>query len=59
SSLNGGTIILNSGELAIDDSLTISGLGSEQLTIDANEASRVLILMMAMPKPKLMLLSMD
>jgi len=41
SSLNGGTIVLNSGELAINDSLTILGLGSEQLTIDGNEASRV------------------
>ena len=41
SSLSGGTIILNLGELAINGSLTILGLGSEQLTIDANEGSRV------------------
>ena len=39
--LNGGTIVLSQGELPIDKSLTIQGLGLEQLTIDANNNSRV------------------
>jgi uncharacterized protein YndB with AHSA1/START domain len=41
SSLSGGTITLNSGELLIDKSLTIDALGANNLTIDANQASRV------------------
>ncbi|MFM2314973.1 MAG: hypothetical protein RLZZ04_4249 [Cyanobacteriota bacterium] len=41
SNLSGGTIILNSGELLIDKSLNIQGLGSENLTIDAEGRSRV------------------
>lgn len=37
-----GTITLSSGELLISDSLAIAGPGASRLTIDANEASRVL-----------------
>ena len=44
-SLSGETIDLTSGltsgQLQITESLTIEGLGAEQLTIDANESSRV------------------
>ena len=40
SSLN-GSIVLSQGELTIDDSLTINGLGAENLTIDGNGSSRV------------------
>jgi hypothetical protein len=41
SSLSNGTITLSLGELLIDKSLNIEGLGSENLTIDANQQSRV------------------
>lgn len=41
SSLSSGTITLSLGELLIDTSLTIDGLGANNLTIDANQASRV------------------
>jgi hypothetical protein len=41
SSLSGGTITLNSGELLIDKSLNIEGLGAENLTIDAGDAASV------------------
>jgi hypothetical protein len=41
SNLSGGTIILNSGELLIDKSLNIEGLGTENLTIDAGDAASV------------------
>jgi predicted outer membrane repeat protein len=41
SALSGGTINLNSGELLINDSLSINGLGSNLLTIDAGGLSRV------------------
>jgi CSLREA domain-containing protein len=41
SNLSGGTIILNSGELLIDKSLNIEGLGADNLTIDAERRSRV------------------
>ena len=40
-SLAGQTITLTSGELAITQSLDIEGLGSNQLTISGNNASRV------------------
>src|SRR5260370_25665663 len=40
-SLAGQTITLTSGELAIDKSLDIKGLGADQLTISGNDASRV------------------
>jgi|GEM_PF-759288 len=39
--LSGGTILLSLGELSIDKSLTINGLGSDRLTVDANNSSRV------------------
>jgi hypothetical protein len=39
--LAGQTIALTSGELAIDKSLDIEGLGASQLTISGNDASRV------------------
>jgi CSLREA domain-containing protein len=41
SNLSGGTITLSLGQLLIDKSLTIEGLGSDNLTIDANDSSRV------------------
>ena len=41
SSLSGETINLSLGELAIDKSLTIEGFGADQLTINADEDSRV------------------
>ncbi|MGF1673455.1 MAG: choice-of-anchor Q domain-containing protein, partial [Rivularia sp. (in: cyanobacteria)] len=40
-SLKGQTITLTSGELLITDAVTIEGLGANQLTISANNASRV------------------
>ncbi len=40
-SLNGQTIHLTSGELLIQQNLTINGPGASQLTIDANYSSRV------------------
>ena len=40
-SLSGGTIALVDGELAIDKSLTINGLGAENIIIDANGINRV------------------
>ena len=36
-----GSIILTNGELTIEDALVIEGLGAENLTIDANNQSRV------------------
>ena len=39
-SLSGQTILLNS-ELLISDDLTITGLGRDQLTLDANKTSRI------------------
>ncbi|PNW48769.1 UNVERIFIED_CONTAM: hypothetical protein BEN50_01225 [Euhalothece sp. KZN 001] len=41
SSLSGETINLTNGQLAITDALTINGLGSDELTIDAGGNSRV------------------
>lgn len=41
SSLSGQTFDLSLGELKIEDSLTINGLGAENIIIDANENSRV------------------
>ena len=41
SSLSGSTINLTSGEIRIDDDLTIEGLGADNLTIDAGGNSRV------------------
>ena len=41
SNLSSGTINLSLGELAIDKSLTIQGLGANNLTIDANQRSRI------------------
>ncbi|MBI5302090.1 MAG: hypothetical protein HY868_08140 [Chloroflexi bacterium] len=40
-SLRGGTITLTGGQLAINQSLTIQGLGATDLTIRGNNASRV------------------
>ena len=40
-SLNGGTIDLTNGELAITDSVTIQGPGASNLTIDAQRQSRI------------------
>ena len=42
--LNGQTITLTSGQLAVDKSLTILGPGPETLAVDGNHASRVLFL---------------
>ncbi len=42
SSLSGGTITLELGQLLIEKDLTIKGLGANNLTIDANNNSRVL-----------------
>src|SRR6266851_4310885 len=39
--LAGQTIALTSGELVIDKSLDIEGLGADQLTVSGNDASRV------------------
>lgn len=39
--LSGGTINLTNDELTISDDLTINGLGSELLTIDGLDASRI------------------
>ncbi|HEV7927236.1 MAG TPA: MBG domain-containing protein [Verrucomicrobiae bacterium] len=41
SSLNGQTITLPSGEIAVNTSVTISGPGSALLTVSGNDASRV------------------
>ena len=41
-SLSGETITLGGTELTLTDEVTISGLGADQLTVDANDASRVL-----------------
>ncbi len=41
SALNGHTIALTSGELAITKNLDIEGLGANQLTVSGNNASRV------------------
>lgn len=41
SSLLGGTIALNLGQLAIDKKLTINGLGADKLTVSGNNASRI------------------
>ena len=40
-SLGGNTIVLNSGELTIATGLTLRGLGADNLTIDADNKSRV------------------
>ena len=40
-SLAGQTITLSQGELLITSSMTITGLGSSQLTIDGNNSSRI------------------
>jgi hypothetical protein len=40
--LNGETITLTTGELLVNQSLTITGPGSDQLTVSGNQASRVL-----------------
>ena len=42
--LAGSTITLTSGELAIIDDLTITGLGADQLTISGDHASRILFI---------------
>ncbi|TWU24578.1 choice-of-anchor Q domain-containing protein [Bythopirellula polymerisocia] len=39
--LNGGTILLELGELEITEALTITGLGASLLTIDAQQMSRI------------------
>jgi len=40
-SLNGETIVLTSGSMQITDDLTITGPGSDQLTIDGNDLYRI------------------
>ena len=42
--LSGQTITLGSGQLELTESLTIQGLGADQLTISANDASRIFLL---------------
>ena len=39
--LNGQTITLTSGEIFIDDELTITGPGSDQLTVSGDDSSRI------------------
>ena len=39
--LNGQTITLTSGEIVIDDELTITGPGSDQLTVSGDDSSRI------------------
>ena len=39
-----GNIVLSQGELVISDSVTIDGLGAENLTIDGNNSSRVFLI---------------
>src|SRR6266513_2087909 len=39
-----GTILLTSGQLVVNDSLTIAGPGADQLTVDANRNSRVFLI---------------
>src|SRR5436309_11953398 len=41
SGLDGQTITLTSGELAINQSLDIEGLGADKLTVSGNDSSRV------------------
>jgi hypothetical protein len=41
SNLSGGSVVLSQGELLIDKSLTINGLGAKNLTIDGNKESRI------------------
>ena len=41
SNLDGGTISLSLGELAITDSVTIEGPGAANLTINGNQQSRI------------------
>lgn len=40
-SLSGGTVYLTSGQMAIASNVTITGPGSDQLTVDAHNASRI------------------
>ncbi len=44
SDLSGGSIVLSQGELVVDKSLIISGLGASNLTISGNNESRVLLI---------------
>lgn len=39
--LNGQTITLTSGDIVIDDELTITGPGSDQLTVSGDDSSRI------------------
>jgi hypothetical protein len=41
SNLRGGSVVLSQGELLINKSLTINGLGAKNLTIDGNKESRI------------------
>ncbi len=42
--LTGGTITLTEGEIAIDETVTINGLGADQLTISGGDVSRIFTL---------------
>lgn len=52
-----GTITLTSGELSVTDSVTIAGPGASKITIDANNASRVIRLDSDNPQNKAYVLS--
>jgi hypothetical protein len=43
SNLSGGSIVLSQGELSIDRSLNIDGLGANNLTIDGNNSFRIFL----------------
>lgn len=49
--LSGSTITLTSGEMQISDSVDIQGLGSANLTVDADNASRVFYIYNPNPVP--------
>jgi len=49
--LSGSTITLTAGEMLVSDSVDIQGLGSANLTVDANEASRVFYVYNPSPTP--------
>ena len=50
-SLSGSTITLATGEMSIEDSVDIQGLGSANLTVDANDLSRVFYVYNPAPGP--------
>jgi uncharacterized repeat protein (TIGR01451 family) len=49
--LSGSTITLSTGEMLISDSVDIQGLGSANLTVDANDTSRIFYVYNPSPVP--------